>query len=66
MRFSLIVLILLFCLGCSYPGKRTIQLSDGTIVRCFYTENHCGAELYDCDDGSTYTCQLNVKMLPNK
>jgi hypothetical protein len=50
----------LWCWGCALAGG-VFRLSDGSRVVCaMRTVDRCGVNLYDCDDGKSYLCQVNV------
>lgn len=59
-----LILIVALLAGCAEDDawpRTGFELESGQIVQCRWVdETGCGLKLYDCADGRTYTCQVNV------
>lgn len=63
MKYFLLV-TLIYCSSCSESNKdkiETFEAHDGTLCKRSYGR-YCGVDLYECDNGSEYYCEHNVKV----
>lgn len=60
---KLILITAILLIGCEPPPPANPAYYDGAICKG-WTYNPCGLSLWNCSNGFSYTCVVNVKLIP--